>query len=130
MCYDALLLFGVLFAATIILLPLTGGEAIASGQPLYTLYLLGVGFLYFGWFWTHGGQTLGMRAWGVRLVGSRPSGVTWIECLVRFLAALISLLALGMGFIWAAFDRQKRGWHDLLSGTRLVVVPAKSRADT
>ncbi len=124
MCYDALLLFGIFFAATLIILPLNRGQAIAPHDALYTIYLLIVCFFYFGWFWTHGGQTLGMRAWGVRLLGQRPSGVSWGECLVRFLAALVSLIPFGLGFLWAGIDREKRTWHDHISGTRLVVQSA------
>lgn len=120
MCYDGLLLFAVLFAATAVILPLTGGEAVAPNDPLYSGYLLAVSFAYFGWFWTHGGQTLGMRAWGVRVVdgSGRPPG--WRRGLLRFVAALLSWLPLGLGFLWVIVDGRKRAWHDRLSGTRLV----------
>ncbi len=121
MCYDGLLLLAVLFVATVIVLPLNRGQAFASNNLLYSAYLLLVSFLYFGWFWTHGGQTVGMRAWGVRLLGRNPEAVSWRECLVRFLAALVSLAPFGLGFFWVVVDRENRAWHDHLSGTRLVV---------
>lgn len=127
MCYDGLLLFGVLFAATVIVLPLNRGQAFAPYDALYSAYLLVVGFFYFAWFWTHGGQTLGMRAWGVRLIGRCAIGVSWRECLIRYLAALVSLVPLGLGFLWAGIDREKRAWHDRISGTRLVVQSAHRR---
>ncbi len=123
MCYDAILLLAVLFAATVIVLPLNRGQAFAPYNALYSLYLLVVGFFYFGWFWTHGGQTLGMRAWGVRLVGRGKDRVSWRESLVRYLAALLSLVPFGLGFFWAIVDGEKRAWHDYISGTRLVVQP-------
>ena len=63
--YDLFLLTAVLFVATAIALPLNAGAAFTSGQYLYPVYLLAVSFLFFGWFWTHGGQTLGMRAWKI-----------------------------------------------------------------
>ena len=53
--YDSILLVAVLFVATAILLPLTGGEAIGPSHGLYPAYLMAVAFGYFGWFWTHGG---------------------------------------------------------------------------
>lgn len=124
MCYDALPLFAVLFAGTLIVLPLNGGQAFAPHDPLYSAYLLSVCFIYFGWFWTHGGQTLGMRAWGVRLVGRNAAGVMWRECLVRYLAALVSLVPFGLGFFWMIIDSEKRSWHDRISGTRLIVQSA------
>ncbi len=121
MCYDGLLLFAVLFAATLIILPFNHGQAFAPDNALYSVYLLVVSFFYFGWFWTHGGQTLGMRAWGVRLLGGRAVRVSWRESLIRYLAALVSLVPFGLGFFWAGIDHEKRAWHDHLSGTRLVV---------
>ena len=27
---------------------------------------------------------------------------------------------LGLGFAWALFHRERCGWHDLLSGTRVI----------
>ena len=129
-CYDGLLLFAVLFAATVIVLPFNRGQAFSPHNAAYSAYLLAVSFFYFGWFWTHGGQTAGMRAWGVRLVGRSSTRVMWRECLVRYLAALLSLVPLGLGFFWAVIDGEKRAWHDRISGTRLVVQsgPQRKRA--
>jgi uncharacterized RDD family membrane protein YckC len=118
--YDGLLLTAVLFAATAVLLPFTGGEAVRPSQGWYTAYLVLVSFGYFGWFWTHGGQTLGMRTWNLRLVGAGSNGATWPQALVRFAGACLSWLALGMGFLWMLVDRDRQTWHDHLSNTRIV----------
>ena len=56
--YDTLLLLAVLYLSTLPLLALTRGEAVTVGHIGYQLYLLVVAFLFFGGFWTHGGQTL------------------------------------------------------------------------
>ncbi|MCP5419713.1 MAG: RDD family protein [Gammaproteobacteria bacterium] len=92
MVYDLLLLCAVLFIATAALLPFTGGHAIARGNSLYSSYLLLIWFVFYGWFWTHGGQTLGMRAWKMRLLQSDGRAVTWQAAGVRFLLAGIWLL--------------------------------------
>lgn len=118
--YDSLLLFAVLFFATAILLPFTGGEAIRPHHPLYTAYLLGVIYAYFGWFWTHGGQTLGMRAWRLRLLAEDGGLATWGDALARCLGAVLAWLPLGAGYVWIVFDRDHLAWHDRLSGTRIV----------
>lgn len=118
--YDSLLLFSILFFATLILLPLTGGEAVRPGQPIYTAYLIAVSFVYFAWFWTHGGQTLGMRAWRVTLRTRDGSAVTWRHALVRSVAAVLSWIPCGAGFLWGLFDRERLTWHDRLSGTEVV----------
>lgn len=121
--YDAFLLVAVLFAATAVALPFNRGEAFTSGQIFYPLYLIGVSYLFFAWFWTHGGQTLGMRAWKIKIltVDRRPIG--WRQAAVRFFAALLSWAFFGLGFWWIAFDKRKRGWHDHLSKTAVFFEP-------
>lgn len=118
--YDSLLLSGLLFTATACLLPFTGGEAIASGEWLFLAYLLLVSFLFFAWFWTHGGQTLGMRAWKIRVVSFSGEPITWSQAVIRFTGALISWGAAGVGYLWIVFSKEKNGWHDLMSCSRIV----------
>ena len=118
--YDCFLLLAVLILATALLMPFTGGRAIEPNNALYAAYLLAVSFGYFGWFWTHGGQTLGMRTWHLRLESDDARAPSWTQALARFAGACLSWLALGGGFLWIVVDREGRAWHDRLSGTRLV----------
>jgi uncharacterized RDD family membrane protein YckC len=118
--YDSLLLVAVLFFSTAILLPLNRGEAFQPDQLFYPVYLFAVSFLFFGWFWTHGGQTLGMRAWKLKVCSQNRTPISWPQALLRFTAALLSWSALGLGFIWILFNRNKCAWHDWLSNTRIV----------
>lgn len=118
--YDSFLLLAVFILATALLMPFTGGEAIKPHNALYTAYLMAVSFGYFGWFWTHGGQTLGMRTWHVRIESNDLRVPTWPQALVRFAGACLSWLALGAGFAWMLIDADHLTWHDRLSGTRLV----------
>lgn len=106
--YDTLLLCGLLLVATALVLPLTAGEAVKSGNPWFSTYLLSVCFLFFGWFWTHGGQTLGMRAWKIRLQRTDERGLGWWQALLRFFLA--SLWMLPMMYV-----SQVLGFDDLLS---------------
>ena len=117
--YDAWLLAGILFMATALLLPFKGGEAFRPNQWAYSLYLLGVCFLYYGWFWTHGGQTLGMRAWKIRLCNNDGGNMTWGRSALRFLASILSMGLFGLGYVWVLLDGKKRSWHDAISHTRL-----------
>jgi len=123
--YDALLLLAVWFFSTALLLPLNGGEAFRSGQWWFPLYLLVVSFLFYGWFWTHGGQTLGLKAWRLRLCGSGGQPVCWKQAAIRFCAAALSWACFGLGFIWCLFDAEALAWHDRLSETRLLRLPAE-----
>ncbi len=119
--YDALLLIGVMFFAS---LPVTvaSGETIHSGSVGFQLYLLAIIYVYVAWQWTHGGQTLGMKAWRLRLVTSAGSAVDWPATLRRFFAALLSVASLGVGYLWLLFDKDRLTWHDRLSGTRMDLI--------
>src|SRR6056297_3827956 len=100
MLYDILLLLSALLLATVIPVVLNRGDAIEPGNPVFLLYLLLVSLFFYGWFWTHGGQTLGMRAWKVYLVGQSQVEVSWQQAAMRFAVAIVSWLCLGMGFFW------------------------------
>lgn len=126
--YDSLLLFGILFLATLIIVApynlITGNPLeLTSSHPLhlpYLLYLNTIAFVFFGWFWTHGGQTLGMRTWRIRVVRFDGHPLTWAQALSRFCLAVLSGLLLGIGFIWALFNAQRLTLHDQLTKTHLV----------
>jgi uncharacterized RDD family membrane protein YckC len=124
--YDGLLLFSVLFVAAI---PLTLMPEALHAQPLVRAaiqaYLGLVTLAFFCGFWVHGGQTLGMRAWRLRLVGISKDEVSWKQAVLRYAAALLSWACVGMGFLWSVFDREGLAWHDRLSGTRLVYTPKR-----
>ncbi len=122
--YDAVLLLAVLFFGMALLLPFNDGEAFQSG-PLYylvDLYLLTLSFFFYGWFWTHGGQTLGMRAWKLKVCAIDQSPIGWRQALLRFSAALLSWAIVGLGFLAILFNPERSAWHDRLSKTRIVRV--------
>ena len=119
--YDALLLLALLFVTTVVLMILNQGT-LQTGQLLSYLRLpvyITVSFLFFGWFWTHGGQTLGMKTWKMQLVQDNGNAVTWPVALVRFVTAMLSWAAFGLGFLWSLFDSRNRTWHDIISGSTL-----------
>jgi uncharacterized RDD family membrane protein YckC len=130
--YDSLLLLALWFATSALVLAVSGGLLSQADRPLWLLYvlrtcLLLVTFLFWAGFWTHGGQTLGMRAWRLKLVNDQGGPVSWPQAAWRCLAALLSLAPLGLGYLWILIDREQCAWHDRLSGTRVVVLP-KARA--
>ena len=90
-------------------------------RPLQ-LFLVASPFLFYGWFWTHGGQTLGMRAWRMKLLDEHGRPVTWRQSVVRVAAAFVSALALGLGYLWMLGDKERLTWHDRWSRTRLVLL--------
>jgi len=116
--YDAIALLAIWFFATLIVVIVRKGVAVAPGNPYFTAYLLFCAYAYYAYCWTHTGQTLGMKAWKIALVrrDGEPA-VDWRHAALRFAAALLSLAALGLGFVWALFDRDHLTWHDHLSNT-------------
>lgn len=118
--YDLILLTGVLLAATALFLPFNPNLALAPGKSAYQAYLILVCLVFYVWFWTHGGQTLGMRAWKIKLCSSDMSPVTWKQATLRFASAMLSAGFLGLGFFWALFDSKKRTWHDIIAKTQLI----------
>lgn len=117
--YDLLLLLALLFLATAIALPFNSGAAFTNNQYFFPIYLLIVSFLFYGWFWTHGGQTLGMKTWKIKLQTFNGQPITWKQAFKRYLMAIISSLFLGLGFLWRFVDKRQYTWHDRFSKTTL-----------
>ncbi len=122
--YDALLLVALLVLGSFLYVPIAGHVLPAPlGRAVYQILLFAIGFVYFTGFWTHGGQTLGLRTWRLRLVARDGGPVTWSQATRRFALALISWICFGLGFLWVLVDREKLAWHDRYSGTRLTRLP-------
>lgn len=120
--YDALLLLAILFFATALALPFNAGQAFSSGQTIYPIYLLTISFVFYGWFWTHGGQTLGLRAWKIKVCSQDGGSIGWRQAGLRFAVAALSWACFGLGFLWCLFDKDGLCWHDHLSNTRICWV--------
>lgn len=121
--YDTLPVLALWFVATMLALALTGGELDVQRLPhklLVQALLLAFTAAYFVISWRRGGQTIGMRAWRLRVVRTDGQPLDTRQSLARFLVSLLSLAAVGLGFWWALFDAQNRTWHDLAAGTVMV----------
>ncbi len=121
--YDLLLLIATLFVATAIAFALNHGEPVEPDNPyhaFFVFYLLAIIFFYYGWFWTHGGQTLGMQTWKIKLVSNNHQNITWLQAFIRMTTALVSWLFVGLGFVWSLFSSKKQTWHDRLSDSALI----------
>jgi len=125
MLYDSLLIFAVLFFATAIVIIFNRGEAIES-SPWFSLYLLFILFSFYALFWHRSGQTLGMRAWKIRIVSESGGNPGWGSSYLRLAFALVSILFLGLGYFWRLF--RPYTWHDKLSRTSIIDVSGLDRA--
>lgn len=78
-------------------------------------------------FWVSKQATPGKMAVSAKIFDARTGNAASTGQLIgRYLAYYVSLIPLGLGYIWVAFDARKQGWHDKLAGT--VVVRKKNRA--
>lgn len=126
MLYDGLLVVALMMFATVPFVIVRGGESVEPGDPYYRLTMLIIAWLFFAGFWSRSGRTLGLQAWRLRIetpIGERPG---FGAASLRFLAAVISWLPMGLGFWWQLWDKDSLSWHDRLSGTRLRYYPKKS----
>jgi len=120
LCYDLLLLTALDVCFTLLVLAVRLGEAVPPGSWWFAASLLAIAAAFFCGFWVHGGQTLGMRAWRIRVVRDDGRPLTWLLASARFGAGLVAALPAGLGLWWSVFDGQKRGWHDRWTRTRVV----------
>jgi len=121
--YDLLPLLALWFTAAALGVGISGGalDVHRLGDKLLVQSIaIGLTALYFVVSWTRGGQTIGMKAWRLRVVRSdgRPLGM--MRALLRFAVSALSLAAIGLGFAWALVDERHRTWHDLAADTMMV----------
>jgi uncharacterized RDD family membrane protein YckC len=75
-------------------------------------------------FWIYKGATPGKMAMSARIVDADTGApLTTSAAVIRYLGYFVSLLPLGVGYFWVAFDRRKQGWHDKMANS-VVVRPA------
>jgi len=110
---------------------LTAAQVQPEGDPKAAFAVLGiVGILslvsmaincvYEGLFVAKMGSTPGKMAFGMRVVRPDGSRVGMARAFGRYFAKLLSALILGIGYIVAAFDSEKRALHDMICDTRVV----------
>jgi uncharacterized RDD family membrane protein YckC len=126
LCYDLLLLTALVFSFTLLVVAVRLG-AVPPGTWWFPSSLLAIAMLFFCGFWVHGGQTLGMRAWRIRVVRADGGALTWPLAAARFALGLVAAAPAGLGLWWSFLDSDKRGWHDRWTGTRVVRATSDGR---
>ncbi len=96
---------------------------VSAGLVIWYLIDLVVSIGYFIYFWSAGGgQTLGMRMFKLRVIKTNGSRVSVGSAVLRYIGMIINSIIFGLpiGWIWAAFDKNKQGWHDKIAGTYVI----------
>ena len=122
MIYEFLLLIAVLFIAGFIFHLIYNDTDSAYFKPIFQFYLLGVAGVYLTWFWTHGGQTLAMQTWKIRVISTNGERMNIWQAIVRYFFAVTCISFFGCGIIWALFDRERQFLYDRLAGTKIINV--------
>jgi len=131
MVYDLFNILGISFLLAAILIP-SFSYLMNNGDPIGELpiqvaasYFFIIIFFFYSTFWRRKRQTLGMKAWGLRIANElKPQQQLSIgQCMLRISIGLFSIGLAGFGFWWALWDKQEKTWHDHASFTRIVFDP-------
>jgi uncharacterized RDD family membrane protein YckC len=110
----------VAYILDIIIIGIVYAVVAAVSASLALLVYIGA-IAYFVLCWGFLGQTIGMMPFGLRIVRNSDGGkLTWSNVALRMVGWVVSGIVLDIGFIWAAFDARKRGWHDMIGGTVVI----------
>lgn len=130
--YDYLVVISLLVIAGFIgmgiaqLLLVTGLVTLPEGKdvswlltgPLYSAWLALVIFGFYIWFWTRAGQTIGMRAWRLRIQNVDGSNIRITQAIIRLATA-----AFGLGNLMCLFDRQRpKAFQDIWAECEVIVL--------
>jgi len=124
MLYDTLLMLAIWMATLFPMVAVTNGTVF--GAPVQTVLFLEL-YGFFAYFWLARGQTAGMLAWRLALRSADGGPISLRQVTVRFFGAMLCFLSLGLGYLWILFDRRRRSWSDMLSGTEVVTLPKSGR---
>ena len=152
MVYESMLLFGVVFiGAWLFSTLMQQRHALAMRNELQVWLFILLGF-YFAWFWTHGGQTLAMKTWRIKLIRKDGATLSWQQAVMRYLLVwlwflpglavarlfgaqgwMLVLLPTLNFIIWALavfLHPERQFLHDRIIKTQLVLLPPKSKTTT
>lgn len=148
--YEGVLLFGVVMIAGYLYSSLTQQRHALVGTLGLQAFLFVVIGLYFTWFWSHGGQTVAMKTWHVRVLTRDGRPLSQPRALARYVAswlwflpglavvgfsgakggapiAAALLLNVALYALLARLHPSRQSLHDLLCGTQLVLAPPVAR---
>jgi uncharacterized RDD family membrane protein YckC len=114
-----LLLVAILLFATLLFVLLFGNATEPPRHYFLQIYLWLVAAVYFVWSWQHGGQTLAMQTWRIRVTNQAGKNLNKHQAIKRY---ILATLFFGLSFLWALLDREGLYLHDRLTGSRLILV--------
>jgi uncharacterized RDD family membrane protein YckC len=121
---DSIILGAARYAIT---LPLGLETVFHVGQPLWNAWFgiaplisIVIGLAYYIYFWTQYGATPGKMVFGLKVVRPDGSPISNGQAVGRYFGYWLSAIILGIGFMMAGWDKEKRALHDALCDTRVI----------
>ena len=123
--YELLLLLALWVLCTWVFVSLFGDATSHYKRTFLQLFLWLVTGAYFVWCWTKTGQTLATKTWKIKLVTQNLANQQNVnlnkrQAMIRYALASASILACGLGFIWALVDKDRLFLHDRLLKMRFI----------
>jgi uncharacterized RDD family membrane protein YckC len=117
--FGAALIDGVIFTILSFILKAAIGTA-------GTFVGIVIAIAYFSYFeGSASGQTIGKKLVGIRVIDFNTGGsIGYGRAAVRYVARILSAIAIFIGYLWMIWDPEKQTWHDKLSSS--VVVPVSA----
>jgi uncharacterized RDD family membrane protein YckC len=75
--------------------------------------------------WRRAGQTIGMRAWRIKVVSFTNASLSWSDCWKRLGAGMVNFLLINLGWLGYLLPAEK-SLTDYLSHTRIERLPKNS----
>ena len=93
------------------------------GIHLNVLHLPLFAAAYGALLWKWRSTTIGGIVCNLKVVRLDDRPLDWSTSIVRALGCILSVFAVGLGFIWIAIDDDRQSWHDKIAGTVVVRLP-------
>lgn len=90
-----------------------------AGGEFWLIVLAAYGALM----WKIKGTTIGGLVCGLKVVRRDGAEINWDTAIVRALGCFLSMIVVGLGFLWIVFDEDRQAWHDKIAGTLVVRAP-------
>jgi uncharacterized RDD family membrane protein YckC len=114
---DAVILIVINFIVGLILGLVGLGK---TAVPSAVGFIIGIAYFVYLWSASGGGQTIGQRALGLRVIKTDGTQLDFGRSLLRYVGLIIASIPIGLGLAWVGWDPQKQGWHDKIAGTYVV----------
>lgn len=122
--FFAFIVLGLMLSPALLIAPNTMSKVFDS--PYFSPGLL-AGFFLLAWLYSAGFEsstsqaTIGKITFSLAVVDQSGYPINFWRASLRFLAKLLTLLTLGIGFLLLLRDKRKQALHDKITGTLVIV---------